>query len=56
MTNTSTHALRFVAFGSQSGGICACGWNSEWHRTDQYVAEEYEWHVTAAHVDAEVSA
>ncbi len=41
-----SHALRLVAFGTLSGGICACGWEtSEWHPTDLEVAATFSDHV-----------
>jgi|TARA_Y100000034_G_C6727629_1_gene322196 hypothetical protein len=49
MPETTTHALRFVANGLQTGGICACGWHSKWRRTEWEVeALEYDWHVAVA--------
>lgn len=44
----ASHALRLVAFGSLSGGICACGWETPaWHPTDLDVAATFEEHVEA---------
>ncbi len=42
---TQPHALRFVAMGSHSGGICACGWQTAvWHDTDRDVADAFKTH------------
>ena len=47
-SQSEPHALRLVAFGSLSGGICACGWETpEWHPTDRDVADTFAEHVEA---------